>query len=62
MKQINTKAIRIQLDMTQQEFAHALGVGIATVARWEREESPTEPSKLAIAEINRVLKRHGGKK
>ncbi|MGR9000002.1 MAG: helix-turn-helix domain-containing protein [Gammaproteobacteria bacterium] len=39
------KAVRRQLDLSQEELAHALGVSFATVNRWEN--SKTVPSKLA---------------
>ena len=39
------KAVRIALNLSQEELAHALGVSFATVNRWENEK--TTPSKLA---------------
>lgn len=39
------KKIRSQLNMSQEELAHALGVSFATVNRWEN--GKTNPSKLA---------------
>ncbi len=39
------KAVRKQLNLSQEELAHALGVSFATVNRWEN--SRTVPSKLA---------------
>ena len=39
------KVVRKQLNLSQKELAHALGVSFATVNRWEN--SRTVPSKLA---------------
>ena len=39
------KAVRLQLKLSQEELAHALGVSFATVNRWEN--GKTVPSKLA---------------
>ncbi len=39
------KAVRLQLKLSQEELAHALGVSFATVNRWENRK--TVPSKLA---------------
>ena len=41
--------LRRKLNMTQEEFAHALGITVSTVNRWENSHS--EPSKLARASI-----------
>ena len=41
--------LRLKLDMTQEEFAHSLGITVSTVNRWENGHS--EPSKLARASI-----------
>lgn len=38
-------ALRQRLDMTQEEFAHAIGVTVSTVNRWEN--GHVEPSRLA---------------
>lgn len=40
------KTLRKQLGLTQEEFAHQIGVTFATVNRWENGKS--EPSRLAI--------------
>ena len=40
------KEVRTQLNMSQEDLAHALGVSFATVNRWENEK--TSPSKMAI--------------
>lgn len=41
----NISLLRHQLNMTQEEFAHALGVTVSTVNRWEN--GHIEPSRLA---------------
>jgi DNA-binding transcriptional regulator YiaG len=38
-------ALRARLSMTQEEFAHAIGVTVSTVNRWEN--GHIEPSRLA---------------
>jgi DNA-binding transcriptional regulator YiaG len=38
-------ALRRRLSMTQEEFAHAIGVTVSTVNRWEN--GHIEPSRLA---------------
>ena len=38
-------ALRQHLNMTQEEFAHAIGVTVSTVNRWEN--GHVEPSRLA---------------
>jgi putative transcriptional regulator len=38
-------ALRRRLNMTQEEFAHAIGVTVSTVNRWEN--GHIEPSRLA---------------
>lgn len=43
------QALRKQLRLTQEDFAHALGVTAGTYGRWEREQF--NPSKLAQAKI-----------
>ena len=40
------RALRKQLDLTQEEFAHEIGVTFATVNRWENGKS--KPSRLAL--------------
>jgi len=43
------KEIRRQLNLSQEELAHALGVSFATVNRWEN--GKTSPSKLALKQF-----------
>lgn len=42
------KALRIALGMTQEQFAHAIGVTCGTVNRWEK---GVKPSKLAVEKM-----------
>jgi putative transcriptional regulator len=43
------KEVRRQLQLSQEELTHALGVSFATVNRWEN--SKTMPSKLALKQF-----------
>ncbi|MBN1779599.1 helix-turn-helix domain-containing protein [bacterium] len=45
------KKIRQSLGLTQEEFAHRLGVTLCTVNRWENNKSV--PSRLAIKQLER---------
>ncbi len=51
------RQVRQQLGMTQEEFAHALGITVGTVNRWEN--GRFRPSKLARATILEFARRHG---
>ena len=51
------RQLRRQLGMTQEEFAHALGITVGTVNRWENRRF--RPSKLARAQIMDFARRHG---
>lgn len=51
------RELRLKLDMTQEEFAHALGITVSTVNRWENGHS--EPSKLARASIVGLAAKRG---
>ena len=44
------KSIRVQLDISQEDLARALGVSFATVNRWENGQAM--PSRLARAQLN----------
>jgi len=44
------KEVRVQLGMSQEELAHALGVSFASINRWENGKS--SPSKLARAQFD----------
>jgi len=61
MEQTNTgrliRDLRIKLDMTQEEFAHSLGITVSTVNRWENGHSA--PSKLARASIVGLAEKRG---
>jgi DNA-binding transcriptional regulator YiaG len=54
---LSIRDMRNRLAMTQEEFAHALGITVSTVNRWENGHS--EPSKLARATIARLASSHG---
>ena len=49
--------LRRQLGMTQEEFAHSLGITVGTVNRWEN--GRFRPSKLARSTILEFARRHG---
>lgn len=51
------RELRAKLGMTQEEFAHALGLTVGTVNRWENRRF--RPSKLARATIAEFAKRRG---
>ena len=51
------RELRRNLRMTQEEFAHALGITVSTVNRWENGHS--EPSKLARASIVGLAEKRG---
>lgn len=53
---LSIRDMRTKLAMTQEEFAHALGITVSTVNRWENGHS--EPSKLARATIARLAESH----
>ena len=46
MDGVEIRKLRKQLNLTQEEFAHEIGVTFATVNRWENGKS--EPSRLAL--------------
>lgn len=46
MDGVQIRALRDRLGFTQEDFAHALGVTVSTVNRWEN--SHATPSKLAL--------------
>jgi DNA-binding transcriptional regulator YiaG len=51
------RELRVKLQMTQEEFAHSLGITVSTVNRWENGHS--EPSKLARASIVGLAEKRG---
>jgi putative transcriptional regulator len=48
-------ALRRRLNMTQEEFAHAIGVTVSTVNRWEN--GHIEPSRLARKAMESLIAR-----
>lgn len=46
------KRLRMALSLTQEEFAHKLGVTLSTVNRWENNKSI--PSRLAIKQLEQL--------
>jgi DNA-binding transcriptional regulator YiaG len=46
------KALRLKLGLTQEEFAHRLGVTLCTVNRWENKKSI--PSRLAVRQLEMI--------
>ena len=52
MESGRVKEIRQSLGLTQEEFAHQLGVTLCTVSRWET--GKTTPSRLAIKQIQQL--------
>ena len=50
----NVRAIRTQLQMTQEAFARAIGVPLATVRNWEQSRTRMDP---AVRSLLRVLER-----
>ena len=51
------KKIRLALRLTQEEFAHRLGVTLCTVNRWENNK--TVPSRLAKKQLHQVAAEEG---
>lgn len=51
------RALRRELKMTQEEFAHELGITVGTVNRWEN--GRFRPSKLARATLLEFAAKHG---
>ncbi len=49
--------LRLRVSMTQEQFAHELGVTLSTVNRWENGHS--KPSRLARATIARFASSRG---
>lgn len=52
MEGIKIREIRQSLGLTQEEFAHKLGVTLCTVNRWENNKSV--PSRLAVKQLERI--------
>lgn len=54
-KKMEIREIRKKLGMTQEQFAHALGVTFGSVNRWE--SSKSKPSPMARQKIEEFNKR-----
>lgn len=50
------KALRLQLLLSQEDFAKVLGVSYSTANRWEREH--TKPNYHAMKQIDEYCKKH----
>jgi putative transcriptional regulator len=48
---LEARDIRRKLGMTQKKFAQKLGIPVATVRRWERDETPADPVLQALLRI-----------
>jgi putative transcriptional regulator len=48
---LEARGIRRKLGLSQQKFAAKLGVPVATVRAWERDETPAEPVLQALLRI-----------
>ena len=53
---MDVKELRSRLGMTQQQFAHEVGVSIRIVGYWE--SGKKKPSNLALARMRDVEKKH----
>jgi len=51
------RILRRQLGVTQEEFAHEVGVAVSSVNRWEN--AHTEPNRLAWKAIAGLARRRG---
>lgn len=51
------RRLRTKLGLTQEELAHALGITVGTVNRWEN--GRFRPSKLARSTIQEFARKHG---
>jgi putative transcriptional regulator len=47
------KELRMTMGLTQEEFAHQLGVTLCTVNRWENNK--VAPSRLAIKQLQTIV-------
>ena len=48
---LQAREVREKLGLTQAQFAGKLGVPVATVAEWERDETPADPVLQALLRI-----------
>ncbi len=52
MEPENIRTLRHNLGLTQEEFAHRLGITVATVNRWENgHNSPTRLARKALVDL-----------
>jgi len=52
MEATNIRTLRQTLGLTQEEFAHRLGITVATVNRWENgHNSPTRLARKALYDL-----------
>jgi len=54
----DVRAIRREMNLTQEAFARRLGVAVATVSRWER-PGGSRPSRMAATKLKSLEKRLG---
>ena len=59
MTSADLRSLRESLELTQEEFAHELGVTVSTVCRWENGHSG--PSRLAVRMIQVYAEQKGVK-
>jgi len=52
MNEMDIKELRLKLGLSQEEFAHKLGVTLSTVNRWEK--GHFKPSKLALKALKKL--------
>lgn len=50
-QEIDVKAIRTTLDMTQAELADAVGVDQGTVSKWENGSTPRGPARILLQQL-----------
>ncbi len=55
----NVRAIRTQLRMTQEGFAKAIGVPVATVRNWEQSRTSLDPAVRSLLRVGRTRARRG---
>lgn len=53
------REIRLQMGLTQEQFASKLGVSFPTVNRWENQKA--KPSPLAIQKLQKLFLNYRGK-
>jgi DNA-binding transcriptional regulator YiaG len=58
--EIDIKALRLRLGLTQEDVARRLGLALSTVCKWE--QGVTSPSRLAHEKIEMVFGKGGKKK